>query len=107
MLMTKAELLEHEVYLSDYLQTSSTSFPGETEALPGIKCILYLRPTEENVQAVCVEVSGKPRYSEYYICTTLSKIIINRNEILFFACILALYYRLVVVFGRPGFGKVG
>lgn len=59
--VSQSYLLEHEVYLTDYLSNDSR------ERLGSLKCIVFVRATSTSIDLLAKELS-EPRYSEYYIC---------------------------------------
>ena len=58
-LITKGQLAEHEIYLTDYLDSVR-------ESIPAVKCICFLRPSGSNIDLLCKEFQA-PCYSEYHI----------------------------------------
>lgn len=71
--MTKARLADFEVYLSDYLD-------APREAIPGVKCVCYLRPTGDNVDRLCSELQS-PHFAEYYVCTQMLVFYFSLNAV--------------------------
>ncbi len=59
--VSQSYLLEHEVYLTDYLSNDNR------ERLGSLKCIVFVRATSTSIDLLAKELS-EPRYSEYYIC---------------------------------------
>lgn len=60
---SKSEMLLREVYLFEHIETIFESF----ERLNHLKCVVILRPTKENVEQLCRELS-QPHYRTYHIC---------------------------------------
>ncbi|XP_014209907.1 vacuolar protein sorting-associated protein 45 isoform X1 [Copidosoma floridanum] len=58
---SQSEILMKEVYLFDRIDAAVRS-----EGLKHLKCIVFVRPTEENVQLLCNELRY-PKYGVYYI----------------------------------------
>lgn len=56
-----------EVYLFEKIDA-----PVRSEALKHLKCIVFIRPTKENVALLCNELRN-PKYGIYYICTQVYK----------------------------------
>ena len=64
-------LLEHEVYLVDYLERGTTNSGSESdsrEPLRHLKSICLLRPTSANMDCMVRELAD-PKYYEYHLCT--------------------------------------
>lgn len=57
-----SEVMRQEVYMFERLDQTST---GENMAY--LKCLVYVRPTRENIELLVRELQ-KPRYGSYYIC---------------------------------------
>jgi vacuolar protein sorting-associated protein 45 len=51
-----------EVYLFDRIDAAVRN-----EGLKHLKCIVFVRPTEENIRLLCDELRY-PKYGIYYIC---------------------------------------
>ncbi|KXS13498.1 Sec1-like protein [Gonapodya prolifera JEL478] len=75
LVLTQSHLLSREVYLVDRIDASSGSSSSSSSAsasaaskdpLKHLKCVAFLRPTPESVQALVDELR-EPRYSEYYL----------------------------------------
>lgn len=82
-----------EIYLFDRLDAAVRS-----EGLKYLKCVVFIRPTEENIKLLCNELRY-PKYGIYYICKFLLIIIqiypINYftfSKLVFFFQILAILY---------------
>ncbi|TPX68347.1 hypothetical protein SpCBS45565_g03173 [Spizellomyces sp. 'palustris'] len=71
--MTQTQLLQREVYLIDRIDNR------QREKMRHLRCICFLRPTGESVQAL-VEELREPRYGDYYLyfSNTLRKSDIER-----------------------------
>ena len=61
---TQSDLLTHQVYLTDRIDNA------RRDRMPHMKCICFLSPSEESLEAVKREI-GEPRYGEYYLCKLL------------------------------------
>ncbi|CAO1615909.1 unnamed protein product [Parajaminaea phylloscopi] len=61
--MTQSTLLQHEVYLTDRIDNT------QRQRMRHLKCIAFLRPCEESVQALCQELAW-PKYGSYWIYFT-------------------------------------
>ena len=59
---SQSEILMKEVYLFDRIDAVQRN-----EGLKHLKCIVFIRPTEENVSLLCNELKY-PKYGVYYIC---------------------------------------
>lgn len=64
---SKSEMLLREVYLFEYIDTIFES----SERLNHMKCIVILRPTKDNVELLCKELS-RPHYRTYHLCRLTS-----------------------------------
>src|SRR5688500_15025823 len=60
--VTQSFLLAHEVYLIDNIKSAR-------EPLKHLKCVCFLRPSAESVQALVQELH-RPSYAEYHIFFT-------------------------------------
>ena len=58
---TQSQLLSKEIYLIDRIENRNR------EKMMHIKCICFLRPTPQSIQAVIEELK-EPRYGDYYLC---------------------------------------
>lgn len=61
---TQSDLLTHQVYLTDRIDNA------RRDRMPHMKCICFLSPNEESLEAVKREI-GEPKYGEYYLCKLL------------------------------------
>ncbi|XP_034942666.1 vacuolar protein sorting-associated protein 45 [Chelonus insularis] len=61
LIYSHSEILMKEVYLFEKIDT-----PIRSEALKHLKCIVFIRPTKENVHLLCNELRN-PKYGSYYI----------------------------------------
>lgn len=62
MVYSQSEILQKEVYLFERLDS-----PSSTEPMKHLKCIVFIRPTKDNIGLLCNELRN-PRYGMYYIC---------------------------------------
>lgn len=62
MVYSQSEILQKEVYLFERIDAG-----GRSEAVKHLKCIVFVRPTKENIGLLAGELKY-PRYSTYYIC---------------------------------------
>lgn len=58
----QSEILQKEVYLFEQIDKS-----GHGPIMKHLKCVVFLRPSQENVQLLATELKS-PRYGVYYIC---------------------------------------
>ena len=58
----QSEILQKEVYLFEQIDKS-----GNGPVMKHLKCVVFLRPSQENVQLLSSELKS-PRYGVYYIC---------------------------------------
>lgn len=65
MVYSQSEILQREVYLFERIDMIS-----ESETMKYLKCIVFLRPTKENITLLSRELRN-PRYGVYYICTSV------------------------------------
>ncbi|KAK6622685.1 hypothetical protein RUM43_008527 [Polyplax serrata] len=61
MVYSQSEILQKEVYLFERIDAG-----GRSEAVKHLKCIVFVRPTKENIGLLSGELKY-PRYSTYYI----------------------------------------
>ena len=62
----QSEILQKEVYLFEQIDKS-----GHGPIMKHLKCVAFLRPSQENVQLLATELKS-PRYGVYYICNYIS-----------------------------------
>lgn len=62
MVYSQSDILMKEVYLFERIDVQQRS-----EGLKHMKCIVFIRPTEDNLHFLCNELRN-PRYGIYYIC---------------------------------------
>lgn len=62
MLSSKTHKLLFQVYLFERLDS-----PVPRESIKHLKCLVFVRPTPDNVQLLSSELRN-PRYAQYYIC---------------------------------------
>eukprot|EP00668_Euglena_longa_P015089 GGOE01019138.1.p1 GENE.GGOE01019138.1~~GGOE01019138.1.p1 ORF type:complete len:587 (-),score=255.76 GGOE01019138.1:373-2016(-) len=60
MVYSRSNILSKEVFLLDLLHNDTR------ERMPHLKCIVFIRPTTENMGDLCKELR-KPRYGEYHV----------------------------------------
>lgn len=60
---SQSEIMQNEVYLCDKLENRNR------EPLRHLKCLTFLRPTEENVTNLCIELKN-PLYGSYFLYWT-------------------------------------
>lgn len=58
----QSEMLQHEVYLFERLDAEKPV----SDELPFVKCIVFVRPTKDNIGRLCRELH-RPRYASYFI----------------------------------------
>ncbi|KAF8442956.1 Sec1-like protein [Boletus edulis BED1] len=70
---TQSTLLSHQVYLTDRIDNRLRN------SMPHMKCVCFLQPSEDSLEAVCAELR-EPKYGEYYLyfSNVLSKSSIER-----------------------------
>ncbi|KAI6114429.1 Sec1-like protein [Pisolithus sp. B1] len=70
---TQSTLLSHQVYLTDRVDNP------QRNRMPHMKCVCFLQPSEESIQAVSSELR-EPKYADYYLyfSNVLSKSTIER-----------------------------
>lgn len=59
---SQSEMLMKEVYLFERIDSGV-----RTDSLMHLKCIVFIRPTKENIQLLCNELKF-PKYGVYFIC---------------------------------------
>lgn len=62
MVYSQSEILQREVYLFERIDMIADS-----ESMKHLKCIVFLRPTKENISLLSRELQNS-RYGVYYIC---------------------------------------
>jgi len=62
MAFSQSDMLQREVYLFERLDSGRSN-----ERLKYLKCIVFIRPTKQNIQLLANELRN-PKYSAYYIC---------------------------------------
>lgn len=65
MVYSQSEILQKEVYLFERIDAGN-----QEETVKHLKCIVFVRPTKENIALLASELKY-PRYSAYYICKYL------------------------------------
>ena len=61
MVYAQSEILQKEVYLFERVDSRSR------ETMKHLKCICFVRPTQENIHLLCQELK-EPKYGLYYVC---------------------------------------
>jgi vacuolar protein sorting-associated protein 45 len=75
MVYAQSEILQKEVFLFERID-----LPGQ-KSLKHLSAICFLRPTEENIQALVRELH-EPKYGSYYICKyPYQKIFVDKKTI--------------------------
>lgn len=59
MVYSQSQILEREVYLVERLD-------ADHEPMQHLKAVYFIRPTKENIQTLCTEIS-RPRFAEYHV----------------------------------------
>lgn len=59
MVYSQSQILEKEVYLVERMD-------AEHEPMQHLKAVYFIRPTRENIQALCAEIA-RPRFAEYHV----------------------------------------
>ena len=62
LLYSQSEIFMKEVYLFERIDANVRN-----EGLKHLKCIVFVRPTKENVEHLCNELRC-PKYGTYYVC---------------------------------------
>lgn len=62
MVYSHSEMLQKEVFLFERIDSGIPQ-----ESIKYLKCIVFIRPTKENISLLASELKH-PRYSSYYIC---------------------------------------
>lgn len=60
MCATQSDLLNHEIYLVDTIENQNR------DVMRHLRCLVYVNPTEETIQALLRELQN-PKYGDYYI----------------------------------------
>lgn len=61
MVYSQSEILQKEVFLFERIDSSVNV------SVRHLKCIVFVRPTPDNISALAAELKY-PRYNSYYIC---------------------------------------
>jgi Sec1 family len=61
---TQSTLLSHQIYLTDRIDNR------KRDRLPHLKCICFLRPTQNSLDSLAEELH-EPHYGEYYLCQSV------------------------------------
>lgn len=64
MICSQSEIQQKEVYLIERIADSQNQH--NTTALRYLKCLVFLRPTSDNIKLLCYELT-RPKYGAYYI----------------------------------------
>ena len=70
MVLSQTQILEHEVFLVEVFDKSSSDDTGGTASLKHLKAVAILRPSTANFLLLNRELKS-PRFSEYSLCTFL------------------------------------
>ena len=62
MAFSQSDMLQKEVYLFERIDT-----PRSNEKMKHLKCIVFVRPTKNNIALLCNELRNT-KYGSYYIC---------------------------------------
>lgn len=62
MAFSQSDMLQKEVYLFERIDTARSN-----ERMKHLKCIVFIRPSKENIDYLCHELRN-PRFGSYYIC---------------------------------------
>lgn len=57
-----SEVMKQEIYMFEQVEQMSSG-----ENMSYLKCVVFLRPTADNITLLCQELQH-PRYGAYYIC---------------------------------------
>lgn len=67
MVFSQSDMLAKEVYLFERIDRASSG-----DSMKYLKCIAFLRPTEENVDLLRKELKF-PKYGQYHICKYIAQ----------------------------------
>lgn len=62
MAFSQSEMLQKEVYLFERIDMQHSN-----DRMKHLKCIIFVRPTKNNIALLCNELRN-PRFGSYYIC---------------------------------------
>lgn len=62
MAFSQSEMLQKEVYLFERIDTARSN-----ERMKHLKCLVYIRPTKNNISYLCHELQN-PRFGSYFVC---------------------------------------
>lgn len=62
MALSQTDMLQKEVYLFERIDSGRSN-----ERLKYLKCIVFIRPTKENIQRLSNELRS-PKYGSYFVC---------------------------------------
>lgn len=87
MAFSQSEMLQREVYLFERIDSGRSN-----ERMKHLKCIVFIRPTKQNVQLLANELRS-PKYGSYYICKFIKLVLVfNKKKINFFPFRFQQYY---------------
>lgn len=66
MAFSQSDMLQREVYLFERIDSGRSN-----ERAKHLKCIVFIRPTKQNVALLADELRS-PKYGAYYICKFIS-----------------------------------
>jgi vacuolar protein sorting-associated protein 45 len=69
LVMSQSKLFEFDVFLVDYL--CNESLEAEREKHKNLNCLVLVRPTAKNIEAMADELKD-PKYDSYHLCKFLS-----------------------------------
>lgn len=75
MAFSQSDMLQKEVYLFERLDSASSN-----ERMKHLKCIVFIRPTKNNIASLCYELRN-PRFGSYYICKYNSLIYLGETGV--------------------------
>lgn len=62
MVFSQSDMLQKEVYIFERIDTARS-----TERMKHLKCLVFIRPTRNNIAQLCHELRN-PRFGSYFIC---------------------------------------
>lgn len=62
MAFSQSDMLQREVYLFERIDSGRSN-----ERMKYLKCIVFIRPTKQNVQLLAQELRS-PKYGSYFVC---------------------------------------
>lgn len=67
MAFSQSDMLQREVYLFERIDSGRSN-----ERMKYLKCIVFIRPTKQNIQLLAQELRS-PKYGSYFLCKSIKQ----------------------------------